>query len=435
MRIAPFNALIPDFCQIQDPEAFCATTRDRFVQDRAAGLYRDMAQSAMYVLQIQDTTRCYIGLVATTPLADLLNNHIRQHEQTILAKEAQQLALFLAWNAMPKPALLTYRPVAAITNLLEQIAKRQSPQTTVHFGKETHSLWPITAPDDQKTVQALFEQEVPYAYIADGHHRVTAVRHWQEQQPDAAQCTLFCAYFGADMVRIGDFNRVLVLPEYESVADFLQQLSAVATLRKDEFGMMNDECIIRNDEGGMRSDEFGMRNDEGGMRNDEFRMRNDEYGMRNDEGRMMNDECRMRNDEGGMRNDECRMRNDERCPANKHELTCFDGKHWYRLRWREEALAQSDQVLDVQYFNEWIVKNILQSADVRTDARIRYVEGSRGSSGIEEEVCRYPKAVGFMLYPVAFDNMAALSDQGIMLPPKSTFFEPRIRSGLIVKPL
>jgi uncharacterized protein (DUF1015 family) len=421
MRIAPFNALIPDFCQIQDPEAFCATTRDRFVQDRAAGLYRDMAQSAMYVLQIQDTTRCYIGLVATTPLADLLNNRIRQHEQTILAKEAQQLALFLAWNAMPKPALLTYRPVAAITNLLEQIAKRQSPQTTVHFSKETHKLWSITDPDDQKTIQALFEQEVPYAYIADGHHRITAVRHWQEQQPDAAQCTLFCAYFGADMVRIGDFNRVLVLHEYESVADFLQQLSAVATLRKDECGM-------RNDEGRMMNEECGMRNDECGMRNDECKMRNEEGGMRNDECRMKNDEFRMRNDEGGMRNDEC-------SPADKHELTCFDGKHWYRLRWREEALAQSDQVLDVQYFNEWIVKNILQSADVRTDARIRYVEGSRGSSGIEEEVCRYPKAVGFMLYPVAFDNMAALSDRGIMLPPKSTFFEPRIRSGLIVKPL
>lgn len=382
MQIAPFKALIADFSKIPDPEAFCAATRDRFVQDRAAGVYCNIDFSAMYVLQIEDTMHRYTGLVATTPLTDLLDGRIRQHEQTMPAKEAHQLALFREWNAMPKPALLTYQPVAAITAWLEQMTRHKAPQTTVHFDNEVHRLWPITKLNDQQDIVNLFQQEVSHAYIADGHHRITAVRHWHEQQPEEAQQALFCAYFAADMVKIGDFNRVLILPEDLSVADFLYQLSA----------FLNDE-------------------------------------------RINNDECRMMNDEFGIRNSALEIRNEKYKPAKKHELTCFDGKHWHRLRWREEMLAQSTHILDVQYFNELIVKNTLQSTDVRTDTRIRYVEGSKGHSGIEQEVSQHPNAIGFMLYPIAFSDMAALSDRGIMLPPKSTFFEPRIRSGLIVRPL
>lgn len=123
-------------------------------------------------------------------------------------------------------------------------------------------------------------------------------------------------------------------------------------------------------------------------------------------------------------------------PRKKHELTMVVGKEWFRLTWRAEILkkaAKNRVLLDANLLNEHVFDKILGITDVRTDSRMTYIEGPKGLAGLEDAAGSNRNRVGFMLFPVALDDLMALSDMGEMLPPKSTYFEPRLRSGLIVK--
>lgn len=123
-------------------------------------------------------------------------------------------------------------------------------------------------------------------------------------------------------------------------------------------------------------------------------------------------------------------------PRHKHELTMVVSKEWFRLSWRPEILKKRPDggiLLDANLLNEHVLERILGITDVRTDTRIQYVEGARGLRGVEKVAGQDRNSIGFMLFPVALDDLMALSDRGEMLPPKSTYFEPRLRSGLIVK--
>jgi uncharacterized protein (DUF1015 family) len=122
-----------------------------------------------------------------------------------------------------------------------------------------------------------------------------------------------------------------------------------------------------------------------------------------------------------------------RKPQQKHELCLYLGREWFSLRWRPEILVRypADAVIfDATLLNEWVLRDILQVQDVRSDTRIEYVDGSKGLRGIEK-ACNRTEA-GFVLYPVSFDNLIRVADSGGSLPPKSTYFEPRLKSGVLV---
>jgi uncharacterized protein (DUF1015 family) len=122
-------------------------------------------------------------------------------------------------------------------------------------------------------------------------------------------------------------------------------------------------------------------------------------------------------------------------PSMKHEMTMYLEGEWYALKWRKEILEQyTDQIaLDAQLLNELIIDKIIGITDVRNDTRIAYVEGARGTQGIIKDAGKSKNKVSFMLYPVAFEDMMEMADQDMSLPPKSTYFEPRIKSGMLVK--
>ncbi len=125
-----------------------------------------------------------------------------------------------------------------------------------------------------------------------------------------------------------------------------------------------------------------------------------------------------------------------RKPLKKHELTLFINKEWYQLTWRKEVLEEYQKepvILDVQLLNEKVLKGILNIEDVRMDLRVKYVEGPQGLEGIKGKTLKNEQRIGFCLYPVDMEDFIKISDVGSTLPPKSTWFEPRIRNGLIVK--
>jgi len=124
-----------------------------------------------------------------------------------------------------------------------------------------------------------------------------------------------------------------------------------------------------------------------------------------------------------------------RRPEDKHEIVMCLRKEWYSLHWRPEIVRGMDEqnaLLDASLLNERVLGNILGIHDVRTDTRVTYIDGSKGLEGLLKAVNNRNK-VGFALYPVHFDDMMFLADAGEILPPKSTYFEPRLKSGMLVQ--
>lgn len=125
-------------------------------------------------------------------------------------------------------------------------------------------------------------------------------------------------------------------------------------------------------------------------------------------------------------------------PAHKHELTMYIHHEWYRLRWRPEVLKKYghlDMLFDTSLINEEVMVKIFGIRDTGNDPRIHYVEGVLGLKGLIDKTNRKENRLGFCLYPVHSEEWVSISDEGKTLPPKSTWFEPRTRNGLIVMPL
>jgi uncharacterized protein (DUF1015 family) len=106
---------------------------------------------------------------------------------------------------------------------------------------------------------------------------------------------------------------------------------------------------------------------------------------------------------------------------------------WHTLRPRAEPNA-SDPIgsLDVSILQDHLLAPILKIADVRTDKRIDFIGGARGTAALEQLVDGGKAAVAFSLFPVSVADLMAVSDAGDIMPPKSTWFEPKLRDGLLI---
>jgi uncharacterized protein (DUF1015 family) len=124
-------------------------------------------------------------------------------------------------------------------------------------------------------------------------------------------------------------------------------------------------------------------------------------------------------------------------PTKLHEMTLCTTQGWFQLNWKAKVLAEfadDPVVLDTLLLNEKVLKEMLGIADIRHDRRVEYVDAKKGLETIQHKVLEGATHIGFCLYPVAFDDLMTLVEANQTLPPKSTWFEPRMKNGLIVKP-
>ena len=114
----------------------------------------------------------------------------------------------------------------------------------------------------------------------------------------------------------------------------------------------------------------------------------------------------------------------------------LEGK-WYRLTAIEGSFPVDDPVksLDVAILQDNLLEPVLGIGDPRSDDRVDFVGGIRGLGELERRVDSGEWAVAFALHPTSIDQLFAVADAGLVMPPKSTWFEPKLRSGLIVRPL
>jgi uncharacterized protein (DUF1015 family) len=120
-------------------------------------------------------------------------------------------------------------------------------------------------------------------------------------------------------------------------------------------------------------------------------------------------------------------------PAARGDIAMYLQNGWYTLRPRVLADG-SDAIgsLDVSILQERLLEPVLKIADVRTDKRIDFVGGARGTAELEHLVNTGTAAVAFSLYPVSVSDLMSVSDDGAIMPPKSTWFEPKLRDGVLI---
>jgi uncharacterized protein (DUF1015 family) len=120
-------------------------------------------------------------------------------------------------------------------------------------------------------------------------------------------------------------------------------------------------------------------------------------------------------------------------PANLHHFGMYMNKQWYSLIAKTGTYKDADPigVLDVTILSNNILAPLLNIQDQRTDKRIDFVGGIRGLSELEKRVDSGEMAIAFSLYPVTIDQLFNIADAGEVMPPKSTWFEPKLRDGLL----
>jgi uncharacterized protein (DUF1015 family) len=123
-------------------------------------------------------------------------------------------------------------------------------------------------------------------------------------------------------------------------------------------------------------------------------------------------------------------------PTKRGEIAMYVTGAWYTLRRTENREPRTETLdpiasLDVSVLQERLLAPVLGIADVRTDKRIDFVGGGRGTKTLEQLVDSGQAAVAFSLYPVSVGDLMSVSDAGAIMPPKSTWFEPKLRDGLL----
>ena len=120
-------------------------------------------------------------------------------------------------------------------------------------------------------------------------------------------------------------------------------------------------------------------------------------------------------------------------PSCRHEFGMYFQDRWYRLRLKDGLADESDAVasLDVSLLQKLVNEPIFGIGDPRTDARIDFVGGIRGLRELEKR-CHEDMALAFSMYPTSMEELMAIADAGQIMPPKSTWFEPKLLSGLFI---
>lgn len=366
MRIKPFQAVYPNFDFVTSVDGFFGAVKEQYAEYRKSGFFKKTAQEAIYIYRITSDGHSYTGLIAGADIRDYQEGLIKKHENTLSAKEQQQMHLMMSRDAVVKPVLLTYRDVPEITQLINQCIEDHEVFYSSLFEKsqQLHAFWEISEGAIIQQFEDLFLEKVPAVYIADGHHRCSTTSLMYERlrpQNKEGNCgLLLSAYFAGSELEIHDYNRVVEGLSDSSLTYFMARISQLF-----EIEIMEDSCK----------------------------------------------------------------------PKAKHEIAMFINREWYMLRWKPSVLKEYKKekvLLDVSLLDEKVISKIMGIKDVKTDTRIRYVEGPKGLEEIRQRTSKNEYRVGFVLYPATLNDLLQTADAGKTMPPKSTWFEPRIKNGLIV---
>ena len=334
------------------------------------GIFLEDEKPAFFLYQIQTKSQSFTGIVAGTSIEDYKNNVIKKHEDTLQYRVELFKDYLQQTGFNTEPVLITYPDNLEINSW---ISEKKKEQPIYHFSttnKEKHSLWKVDSETEINWLQEQFET-IPELYIADGHHRSASAEllHDQNVALENKKLNYFMSFLIAESnVKIYEFNRIVRDLNGNSKEDFLEKLSEHFILISKEQELWKPQSKF----------EFGMYLD-GSF-----------YALFYKQG------------SNGNFNSNAN---------NKNEIL---------------------ENLDAQILYDKVLQPILGIEDLRNDERIEYIPGKQSILTLKELVDEGEFEVGFMLYPSDISEIKALADNDLIMPPKSTYIEPKFRSGLMV---
>lgn len=330
-----------------------------------------------YIYELIMNGRSQSGIVAKASVDDYLEEVIKKHENTRADKELDRINHVDACNAQTGPIFLAYRSKERINAIVEKTKKGDAVYSFTSEDAVTHNVWIVEAEEDIQELKNQFEQ-LEQIYIADGHHRcASAVKvslKRREQNPEYTGDEEFNYFlsvlFPDEELMIMDYNRVVKDLNGFSFEEFINEIT-----KNFQVEILDEATLDKLDE---QQWEEALR------------------------------------------------------PKCKGEIAMYlDGK-WYKLVAKEHLKSQDPvEGLDVSILQNYLLHPILGIDDPKTDKRIDFVGGIRGYRELEKRV-KEDCVVAFAMYPTSIQELFAVADAGRLMPPKSTWFEPKLRSGIFI---
>ena len=335
------------------------------------GVFIQDEKPCLYIYKQVMDGRAQIGIVGCTSIDDYRNNIIKKHELTRADKEQDRINHVDYCDANTGPIFLTYRAQSRIDQLVKGVMESKAPVYDFVSDGIGHTVWVV---DEDSVISEICEifAGVENLYIADGHHR------------------------SASAVRVG-LKRREQNPNWDGSEEFNYFLSVI--FPDDQLYIMDYNRIVK-DLNGYTQARF-------------LAAVGEKFDIEEYEG------------EGVLK------------PAQKHTYGMYLEGKWYLLTAREGSFDALDPVarLDVSILQNNLLSPILGIGDPRTDKRIDFVGGIRGLQCLADRVDSGEMQVAFSMYPTTMEDLMDIADAGAIMPPKSTWFEPKLRSGVFIHKL
>ncbi|MES2774551.1 MAG: DUF1015 family protein [Bacteroidota bacterium] len=350
----------------EEVDVHSAEVYTRAKENLVAFMSRDVLfrenKACYYIYQLVMNGRSQTGLVVASSLDDYENDIIKKHEFTRPEKEQDRINHILTTGAQTGNVFLAYRNLEAIDSLINDCKASRSPiYDFVADDEIQHSIWIVNDDETIEKITTLFAEEVPFTYIADGHHRAASAAKVRKNLGSAANNSadyFLTTLFPSNQLYIMDYNRVV----------------------KDLNGLDNESFL------NSVAENFDIE----------------------------------------------KMGRNHLAPKNLHEFGMYFDGDWYKLTSKPGTYTEDPiGVLDVTILSDLVLDKILGIKDQRTDKRIDFVGGIRGLGELEKRVKSGEMKVAFSLYPVSIEQLFDIADSGNVMPPKSTWFEPKLRDGLL----
>jgi uncharacterized protein (DUF1015 family) len=346
---------LPPGTDLYSPEVY-AKGKENFQKLISQGALKQDAQPNFYLYRQIMGKHSQVGLVAAASCEEYLRGIIKKHELTRPDKEDDRVRHIETLNSQTGPVFLTYKAGGALD---EFVVKKISKNPEIDFVAEDgvrHSSWNISSADEIKFIETQFAQ-IPFLYIADGHHRSAAAARVFRSRKGAGQSGQFLAViFPHNQMQILPYNRVLKDLNGHSPEQLLKKLESIFTISKNGSAMSKQ----------------------------------------------------------------------------KHELGFYFQGTWQILSFHEKFLRSKDAIenLDVTLLQKYVLAPVFGIDDPRTSKRINFVGGIRGTVELEKLVDGGEYACAFSMFPTSIEDLMAIADAGGIMPPKSTWFEPKLRDAM-----
>ena len=342
--------------------------KENFDLFRKQGWLKADNRDLLYIYAQTMNGKTQYGIVGCAGIEDYMHGIIKKHELTRKDKEEDRMKHVRITNANMEPVFFTYPSVPAIDEVVSNFVQLHDPEYDfIASDGVGHHFWVINDTAIIDKIVNLFKQ-VPYTYVADGHHRTAAaalVGNEKKLQNPAHSGTeeynyFLAVHFPDDQLSIIDYNRVVKDLNGLTKEEFLKRLETVFTIKP------NGTEIYK--------------------------------------------------------------------PAALHNFGLYFKGTWYSMTAKPGTYNDDDPigVLDVTILSRLVLDEILNIKDLRTSDRIDFVGGIRGLAELQKRVDSNEMQAAFALYPVSMKQLIDIADSGNIMPPKTTWFEPKLRSGLVV---